>query len=75
MPVSVVISHSEEHTLQVPETSSELIGMTRWLPTAAARVRVRAACGACGGQSGTGAGFLRVLRFPLPIIPPISPLS
>jgi hypothetical protein len=47
----------------------------RWLPTAAARVRVRAACGICGGQSRTGAGFLRVLRFPLPIIPPISPLS
>jgi hypothetical protein len=46
-----------------------------WLPTAAARVRVRAACGFCGGQSGTGAGFLQVLRFPLPIIPPISPLS
>jgi hypothetical protein len=45
----------------------------RWLPTAAARVRVRAACGFCGGQSGTGAGFLRVLRFPLQIIPPISP--
>jgi hypothetical protein len=40
--------------------------------SAAARVRVRAAC---GGQSGTGAGFLRVLRFPLPNIPPISPLS
>jgi hypothetical protein len=35
----------------------------RWLPTAAARVRLRAACGVCGGQSGTGAGFLRVLRF------------
>jgi hypothetical protein len=47
----------------------------RWLPTAAARVRDRAACGVCGGQSGTGAGFLRVLRFPLPIIPPISPSS
>jgi hypothetical protein len=46
-----------------------------WLPTAAARVRIRAACGVCGGQTGTGAGFLRVLRFPLPIIPPISPLS
>jgi hypothetical protein len=49
--------------------------VSRWLPTAASRVRVRAACGVCGGQSGTGAGFLRVLRFPLPIIPPISPSS
>jgi hypothetical protein len=49
--------------------------VSRWLPTAAARVRVRAACGVCGGQSSTGAGFLRVLRFPLPIIPPISPSS
>jgi hypothetical protein len=30
----------------------------------------------CGGQSGTGADFLRVLRFPLPIfIPPIAPQS
>jgi hypothetical protein len=34
------------------------------------------ACGVCGGQCGTGAGFLRVLRFPLSIIiPPISPSS
>jgi hypothetical protein len=32
--------------------------------------------GFCGGQSGAGAGFLRVLRFPLPIfIPPIAPQS
>jgi hypothetical protein len=49
--------------------------VSRWLPTAAARVSVRAECGVCGGQNGTGAGFLRVLRFPLPIIPSISPLS
>jgi hypothetical protein len=50
--------------------------VSRWLPTAADRVHVRAACGVCGGQSGTGAGFLRVLRFPLPIIiPPISTSS
>jgi ribosomal protein S14 len=39
--------------------------VSRWLPTAAARVRVRAACGVCGGKRGIGAGFLRVLRFPL----------
>jgi hypothetical protein len=25
----------------------------------------------CGGKSGFGPGFLRVLRFPLQIIPPI----
>jgi hypothetical protein len=33
-------------------------------------------CGICGGQSGTRAGFLRVLRFPMPIfITPIAPQS
>jgi hypothetical protein len=33
-------------------------------------------CGTCGGQNDNGAGFLRVLRFPLPIlIPPIAPHS
>jgi hypothetical protein len=36
------------------------------LCTAAARIQGRVrSCGICGGQSGTGAGFLRVLRFPL----------
>jgi hypothetical protein len=51
--------------------------VSRRLPTAAARVRARVRlCGICGGQSGTGAGLLRVLRFPLPIgIPPIAPQS
>jgi hypothetical protein len=51
--------------------------VSRWLPTAAARVRSRVwSSGIFGGQSGTGSGFLRVLRFPLEIfIPPITPQS
>jgi hypothetical protein len=47
--------------------------VSRWLPTAAARVR---SSGICGRQSGAGADFLRVLWFPLPIFnPPNSPSS
>jgi hypothetical protein len=51
--------------------------VSRWLSTAVARVRSRVwSSGICGGQSGPGAGFLRVLRFPLPIfIPPNFPSS
>jgi hypothetical protein len=46
--------------------------VSRRLPTAAARVRAQVrSCGISGRQSGAGAGFLRVFRFPLPIpIPP-----
>jgi hypothetical protein len=48
--------------------------VSRRLPTAAARVRFQVrSCGICDEQSGTGAGFLRVLRFPLPIL--ISPTT
>jgi hypothetical protein len=52
--------------------------VSRWLPTAAARVRARVWSSGeqSGAGSGAGAGFLRVLRFPLPIfIPPTSPSS
>jgi hypothetical protein len=59
----------------IPVSRAVAQAVSRWLPTAAARVRVRAAYGVCGGQRGTGAGILRVLRFPLPIIPPIYPSS
>jgi hypothetical protein len=50
---------------------------SRRLPNAAARVQARVrCCGICGGQSGTEAGFLRVLWLPLQIfIPPIAPQS
>jgi hypothetical protein len=48
--------------------------VSRWLPTAAARVRSRVwSSEICGEQSGAGAGFLRVLRFPLPVF--ISPIA
>jgi hypothetical protein len=51
--------------------------VSRRLHTAAARVRAQIRSRKiCGGQCGTGAGFLRVLRFPLPIlIPPTVPHS
>jgi hypothetical protein len=50
--------------------------VSRWLPAAAARVQSRVwSIGICGGQSGAGAGFLRVLPFPLSFIPPNSPSS
>jgi hypothetical protein len=40
--------------------------VSRWLPTAMARVRARVWLSViCGGLSGVGTGFLRVLRFPL----------
>jgi hypothetical protein len=51
--------------------------VSRWLLTAAAHFRVWVwSYGICDGQSCVGAGFLRVLRFPLTIIiPPIAPQS
>jgi hypothetical protein len=45
--------------------------VSRWHPTMAAWVRAQVR--SCGGQSGTGAGFLQILWFALPIIPPTGP--
>jgi hypothetical protein len=46
--------------------------VSRRLPTAATRFRAQVrSCEICDEQSGTAAGFLRVLQFPLPsLIPP-----
>jgi hypothetical protein len=52
--------------------------VSRWPPTAAVRgSRPGRHVEFCGGQSGAGAGFLRVLRFPLQSLfaPPITPQS
>jgi hypothetical protein len=51
--------------------------VSRRLPTAAARFRSQVRSrGICAGQIGTGAGFLRVVQFPLSIlIPPNAPYS
>jgi hypothetical protein len=47
--------------------------VTRRPPTVVARVRAQVrTCRISGGQSGTGAGFLRVFRFPLPILIPLT---
>jgi hypothetical protein len=67
-------------TLQfISPTSSyrQMLHNLSCLPTVAVRVRARIrSCGICGGQSGTGASFLRVLRFTLSIlIPSIAPQS
>jgi hypothetical protein len=45
--------------------------VSRWLLTAATRVRSKVkSSGICGGQSGAGAVFLRILQFPWPVLIP-----
>jgi hypothetical protein len=63
------------YTLTMGRATAQAV--SHWLPTAAARVRSRIwKSGICGEQSGAGADFLLVFRFPLRIfIPPNSPSS
>jgi hypothetical protein len=68
MPYRTHNKHSFKVCLKIDRVTAQAV--SRWLPTAAARVR---SCGICGGQNSTGAVFLLVLRFPLPIFfPPIA---
>jgi hypothetical protein len=76
--------HTEKDTLRkIKRHSTGSTGraiaqvVSRRISTTVARVRARfCTCGICGGQSGSEAGFLWVLRFPLPnFIPPIAPQS
>jgi hypothetical protein len=78
----VIIMFGEETLTKICQVTYVPLGhaaaqvVSRWLPTAAARVRARVRlCGICGGRNGTRAGFLRVLPFPLPIITPTAQRS
>jgi hypothetical protein len=72
-PLWAHLSYKSLSSLVTPTPFGRAIAQTvsRRLPTAVARVwsQVRL-CGICGRQSSAGAGFLRVLRFPLPILIP-----
>jgi hypothetical protein len=74
---NMCISHSLLTHQQLKLDHAIPQAVSRWISTAAARVRAQVrACGICRGQSSAAAGFIRVLRFPLSIfIPPIAPQS
>jgi hypothetical protein len=74
-PYKLLQMYQRDFILDLISLICQQLSNSRKLPTAAAPVRARVrSCGICGERSDTGAGFLRVLRFPLPIfIPPIAP--
>jgi hypothetical protein len=73
---SAFLRPSLKHTVVQPIRAIAL-AVSHGSPIATVRIRAQVrSCGMCGGQNGTGTGFLRVLRFPVPIlIPPTAPHS
>jgi hypothetical protein len=69
--------HENSYLEELLETYILSQALSRQFSTTTAFVRSQfSSCGIYGGQSGTDVGFLRVLRFPLPIlIPPTAPSS
>jgi hypothetical protein len=75
--VSVLKWRNRRHLFCLARGRAITQAVSSRLPTTAARIRSKVrSCGICGVQSGTGTGFLRILRFPMPIfIPPTAPHS
>jgi hypothetical protein len=73
----VLVLHSEAPASSFIYGRAIAQAVSRRLSTSAVRVQSQTRpCEICGGQSSTGADFLRVLRFPLQIlISPITPHS
>jgi hypothetical protein len=60
--ITICTSEANIHNSKFGSATAQAV--SHWLPTEAARVWSN---GICDGQSGAGSGFLRALRFPLPI--------
>jgi hypothetical protein len=70
--ISVYLQETLRFATYVTRLSVAQAGSSR-LPSAAAWVQSQIrSCGNYGGKSGTGVGFLRVLRFPLPLLIPLT---
>jgi hypothetical protein len=71
------LSGMMEQKLLVVEGSVTALAVSCWFPNTVVRVRTHIkSYGICGGRRYTGAGFLRSLLFPLPILnTPIAPHS